>query len=146
MRERGALPLLMACIHEFNNSALSLYNRRREMSATRSMPAISCINSDLPDLGNEHDFLHPRVYDTINLVSRAARETAFCSGELMKSGSNSVLPVCPGCGMAMRFFESFPAQSGLPEVDVFACDACESMVLHDRTCSFPTPGPTAPSS
>ena len=35
----------------------------------------------------------------------------------------------------MRFFESFPAQGGLPEVDVFACDVCENMILRDRTCS-----------
>jgi hypothetical protein len=47
--------------------------------------------------------------------------------------------------MAMSFFESFPAQSGLPEVDVFACNVCENMILQDRIPSS-TPRVTKPSS
>jgi predicted RNA-binding Zn-ribbon protein involved in translation (DUF1610 family) len=45
------------------------------------------------------------------------------------------LLTCPYCGNELRFFESFPGQSGLPEVDVFTCDDCEKMILRDRVPS-----------
>jgi len=55
--------------------------------------------------------------------------------------SDRALLVCPFCGKELHFFESFPGQSGLPEVDVFTCDACEKMILQDRTPSAPAPVP-----
>ncbi len=54
------------------------------------------------------------------------------------SGRN--LLTCPTCGTELRLFESFPAQSGLPEVDVFTCDLCEKMILRDRTPSSAVAG------
>jgi hypothetical protein len=85
--------------------------------------------------------LQRQMYDTISFVSRkGCGDVIF----VRTSGSDNVLLACPGCGMGMRFFESFPAQNGLPEVDVFACDACENMILHDRIRSFTGPS-TKPS-
>ena len=81
------------------------------------------------------------MYDTINIVSRAGCWDVIF---VRTSGSDNVLLACPCCGMGMRFFESFPAQNGLPEVDVFACDACENMILHDRIRSFTGPSAKPP--
>jgi len=53
---------------------------------------------------------------------------------------NATLLACPSCRTTLRFFESFPAQSGLPQVDVFTCDVCESMILQDRTSLSVAPG------
>ena len=55
------------------------------------------------------------------------------------------LLACPFCGKELRFFESFPGQSGLPEVDVFTCDECEEMILRDRIPS-PAASGVGPSS
>jgi hypothetical protein len=89
----------------------------------------------------EHDLLQYQMYDTINFVSRkGCGDVIF----VRTSGSDNVLLACPCCGMGMRFFESFPAQNGLPEVDVFACDACENMILHDRIRSFTAPSVKPP--
>ena len=58
------------------------------------------------------------------------------------SGSANKLLACPSCGASMRLFESFPAQSGLPEVHVFECTTCKEMILQDRT--RPSAAPHAP--
>jgi len=58
--------------------------------------------------------------------------------------SGNVLLTCPCCGVKMNFFESFPAQSGLPGVDVFVCDACESMISQDRSPVSTAPGSKPP--
>jgi hypothetical protein len=55
------------------------------------------------------------------------------------------LRICPSCGGELRLFESFPARSGLPEVDVFTCDLCEKMILQDPTPSSATAAPKTPS-
>ena len=92
-------------------------------------------------IAEEHDLLQCQIYDTISFASRrGCRDVIFVPA----SGSNNVLLTCPCCGMGMRFFESFPAQNGLPEVDVFACDACENMILHDRIRSFTGPSAKPP--
>jgi hypothetical protein len=54
--------------------------------------------------------------------------------------SNRTLLACPFCGKELCFFESFPGQSGLPEVHVFACEACEKMILQDPVPSSAAPG------
>jgi predicted RNA-binding Zn-ribbon protein involved in translation (DUF1610 family) len=54
--------------------------------------------------------------------------------------SNRTLLACPFCGKELRFFESFPSQSGLPEVHVFACEACGKMILQDRVPWSAAPG------
>ena len=85
------------------------------------------------DVAEEHDLLQCQMYATINFAfHKGCGDVIFVPA----SGSDNVLLACPCCGMGMRFFESFPAQNGLPEVDVFACDACENMILHDRIRSF----------
>src|SRR5207244_4515622 len=53
-------------------------------------------------------------------------------GEAMMPASDNVLLACPRCGASMHLFESFPAQSWLPEVHVFECDLCKEMILRDR--------------
>jgi len=63
----------------------------------------------------------------------------------MIAALDKVLVVCPHCGAAMHVFETFPARNGLPEVDVFACDTCEGMILQDRIQS-PAVSRTDPSS
>jgi hypothetical protein len=58
----------------------------------------------------------------------------------MEPAVKSISLDCPRCGVPMHFFESFPARSGLPEVEVFECGACENLILQDRRISSTTPG------
>jgi hypothetical protein len=60
--------------------------------------------------------------------------------DFMVSAAENTALVCPRCGLPMRFFESFPARGGLPEVEVFECASCENMILQDRKISSTTPG------
>ena len=69
------------------------------------------------------DFLH---FSVIHLLIPSC-------GEAMMPASDNVLLVCPRCGASMHLFESFPAQSWLPEVHVFECDLCKEMILRDRS-------------
>jgi hypothetical protein len=59
--------------------------------------------------------------------------------------SDRTLLACPFCGKELHFFESFPGQSGLPEVDLFTCDVCEEMILRDRIASSAGSGRKSPS-